>query len=158
MEWHRILPNRQQPKFGASESRHLSPRTRDCSRPSFSSSSGDITFLQEFSVQSPLVRYSGRLDHGKSWQQSNRPCQNSRFNLRRVSASAKQGRCNGADDGGAVREKPQTDMKWEKSKNKKHVTPPSPCALAPSVPPRLFPFPVHGLVVDIVYAIRAASV
>lgn len=60
--------------------------------------------------------------------------------------------------GGAVREKPQTDMKWEKSKNKKHVAPPGPCALAPSVPPRLFPFPVHGLVVDIVYAIRAASV
>lgn len=43
MEWHRILPNRQQPKFGASESRHLSPRTRDCGRPSFSSSLGVIT-------------------------------------------------------------------------------------------------------------------
>lgn len=83
------------------------------------------SFLQEFSVQSPLVRYSGRLDQGKSWQQSNRPCQNSRFNLRRVSASAKQGRCNGAD-GGAVREKPQTGKKV-KIKNMSHLQ-----ALVPS--------------------------
>lgn len=78
--------------------------------------------MSESFLQSPLVRYSRTGPEATgSWKKLaavNRPCQNSRFNLRQVSASAKQGRCNGADDGGAVREKPQTDMKWEKVKIK----------------------------------------
>lgn len=175
MEWHRILPNRQQPKFGASESRHLPSRTRDCSRLSCSSSLGVMTgsWLADiswdrgscrslFSRKSSLHRSDiqgpdrRRLDHGKSWQQSTGHVRIRHLISDESQHLGKQGRCNGADDGGAVREKPQTDMKCEKSKNKKHVPPPSPCALAQSVPPRLCPFPVHGLLVDIVYAIRAS--
>lgn len=119
MEWHRILPNRQQPTFGASEARHLPPRTRDGRKPSvfFIVVGGHHSWLAAISwdrgsCRSLFSRSSvsslhwsdiqgldqRRLDHGKSWQQSNRPCQKSRFNLRRVSASAKQGRCNGGKD------------------------------------------------------------
>ena len=147
-KWHRILPNRQQPKFGASEARHLPSLGfpfvhvivavclfHHCWRisvmidghGSWHQRLMSESFLQQ--VQCAVVHQSGiqgprtggRLDHGKvgssqgirdliSDQSQHLRCKGDR--------RSKFPDCCCNDDGGQVHEKPQTDMKGGKSKNK----------------------------------------